>query len=408
MNTLEEKAIGSLIEIPEAFEFLFQPARYKVAYGGRGSAKSQSIARALLILAGCKRLRILCTREYQSSIADSVHFLLKDQIEQMSMTAFYTITKTSIVGLNGSTFVFKGLHHNILEIKSTESIDICWIEEAQSVSQASWDILIPTIRKNDSELWLSFNPIDENDPTYQGFVINPRPNSIIKKVNYDENPFFPETLKQEMEWCKGVDFDAYMHIWEGECAHISNAAIFKNRVRIDAFETPYKIDRLFFGADFGFSNDPSTLIRSFIKDECLWIEYEAFGVGVEIDELPQLYDSIPGSRDWPIKADNARPETISYLRRKGFNISAAEKWTGCVEDGIAHLKGFKEIVIHDRCKHVQQEARLYSYKKDSKTGEILPIIVDKHNHGWDATRYSLDGYIMARGAGYNLVRAVTT
>ena len=408
MITEEAKDIGTVIDIPEAFSELFQKSRYKVFYGGRGSGKSESFARALLVMGGMRKLRVLCTREFQSSIADSVHYLLKDQIEQLGMSSFYVVTKTSIVGLNGTTFIFKGVHHNIQEIKSTEAIDRCWVEEAQSVSKESWEILIPTIRKEDSELWLSFNPMDENDPTYQGFVINPRPGSIIRKVNYDENPFFPETLRQEMEYCKAIDYDAYMHIWEGECAHISNAAIFKNRVRVDTFTCPDKIDRIFYGADWGFSNDPNTLIRYYIHDECLWIEYEAYGIGIEIDDIPEFYDRVPGSRQWPIKADSARPETISYVRRKGFNIQGAEKWEGCVEDGISHIKAFKEIVIHDRCKHTKEEARLYSYKVDPKTGDILPKIVDKHNHTWDAIRYGLDGYIQARGSGYNLIRAVNT
>ncbi len=283
-----------------------------------------------------------------------------------------------------------------------------WCEEAQRISAESWDILIPTIRKAGSEIWISFNPENDTDPTYQRFVLNPPPDAIVCKINYsDVLKFFPDVLRREMEYCKATDFEAYQHIWAGNCLKISTACIFGKRVRIDTFEAPHGA-RLFFGADFGFANDPSTLVRSFIDDNRLFIEYGQFGYGVEIDDLPQLYDAVPGSREWPIKGDNSRPETISYISRQGFNISAAEKWQGSVEDGIAHLKGFKEIVIHERCKEIQQEARLYAYKVDKVTGEVLPIIVDKHNHSWDALRYSLDGYIQRRGVDSNLIAAVNS
>jgi phage terminase large subunit len=154
---------------------------------------------------------------------------------------------------------------------------------------------------------------------------------------------------------------------------------------------------MLFGADWGFANDPTALVRSWMHDERLFIDFEAFGYKTEIDETPALFDRVPGARIWPIKGDPARPETISYMRRQGFNITGAEKWEGCVEDGITHLKGFRQIVIHERCKHMQDERRLYRYKVDPKTQEVLPLIVDKHNHGWDSVRYSLDGYIQRRG-----------
>ncbi|WP_042687239.1 PBSX family phage terminase large subunit, partial [Candidatus Glomeribacter gigasporarum] len=200
-----------------------------------------------------------------------------------------------------------------------------------------------------------------------------------------------------------IDPQAYDHIWEGHCRRLSDAVIFGQRVRVETFETPLDA-RFYFGADWGFANDPTALIRCFVQDECLYIDHEAFGYQVELDDLPKLFaggratdgrqfEGIPGARDWPIKADSARPETISYLQRQGFRIEAAAKWPGSVEDGIAHLKGFKHIVIHERCTQLRQEARLYSYKVDARTGDILPLIEDKHNHGWDAVRYSLDGYI---------------
>lgn len=377
------------------FKPLFKPKRYKTFHGGRGGAKSWGIARALVIMAASKRLRILCTREVQNSIKDSVHKLLKDQIEMLGLNPWFRITNESITSACGSEFLFKGLRFDPLGIKSTEGVDICWVEEAQSVSADSWDILIPTIRKESSEIWISFNPGEEIDPTYQRFVLNPPDDSITIEVNYYDNPYLPETLRKEMEYCKRVDYEAYEHVWLGKPKSISEAVIFKQRYRVEAFPDDLwqQADRLFFGADFGFANDPSTLIRMFMIDTRLYIEYEAYGVGVELDEMEQFYDSIPEVRRWPIKADNARPETISHIARKGFSIDAAAKWKGSVEDGVTYLKGFEEIIIHERCKHTADEFRLYSYKVDKKTNEILPVIVDAHNHCIDAIRYGLDGYI---------------
>ena len=377
------------------FKPLFQPKRYKTFHGGRGGAKSWAAARALVIMAASKKLRILCTREVQNSIKDSVHKLLKDQIEMLGLNPWFRITNESITSASGSEFLFKGLRFDPLGIKSTEGVDICWVEEAQSVSSDSWAILIPTIRKEGSEIWVTFNPGEESDPTYQRFIVTPPDDSITVEVNYYDNPYLPETLRKEMEYCKRVDYEAYEHIWLGKPKSISDSVIFRNRYRVEAFPDDLwqQADRLFFGAEFGFANDPSTLIRMFMIDTRLYIEYEAYGVGVELDEMPQFYDSIPEVRKWPVKGDNSRPETISYLARQGFSIDAAAKWNGSVEDGVTYLKGFEEIIIHERCKHTADEFRHYSYKVDKKTGDILPIIVDKFNHCIDAIRYGLDGYI---------------
>lgn len=377
------------------FKPLFQPKRYKTFHGGRGGAKSWAAARALVIMAASKKLRILCTREVQNSIKDSVHKLLKDQIEMLGLNPWFRITNESITSASGSEFLFKGLRFDPLGIKSTEGVDICWVEEAQSVSSDSWAILIPTIRKEGSEIWVTFNPGEEQDPTYQRFIVNPPDDSITVEVNYYDNPYLPDTLRKEMEYCKRIDYEAYEHIWLGKPKSISDSVIFRNRYRVEAFPDDLwlQADRLFFGADFGFANDPSTLIRMFMLGTRLYIEYEAYGVGVELDEMPQFYDSIPEVRKWPVKGDNSRPETISYLARQGFSIDAAAKWKGSVEDGVTYLKGFEEIIIHERCKHTADEFRHYSYKVDKKTGDILPIIVDKFNHCIDAIRYGLDGYI---------------
>jgi phage terminase large subunit len=220
-----------------------------------------------------------------------------------------------------------------------------------------------------------------------------------------------------MEGDKARDYHLYEHIWLGMPLKISKAVIFSGKYVVREFPDDLwkQADRLHFGADHGFAQDPATLIRFFPMEKHQWpgedkpkrrlfIEYEAYGVGVELDELPEFYDSVPGARDWPIKADCARPETNSHLARKAFAISGAEKWEGCVKDGITHIRGFDEIVIHPRCVKTAEEARLYSYKVDKTQvdqygqPQVLPIVVDKHNHCWDAIRYGLDGYIQRSGA----------
>jgi phage terminase large subunit len=380
----------SVVQIPDAFSQLFKPYRYKVFYGGRGGAKSWNFARALLVLGAQKPLRVLCTREFQNSIEDSVHRLLSDQIHTLGLDGFYAIKQREVVGANGTLFLFEGLHRNVHKVKSLEGIDICWVEEATKVTNESWEVLIPTIRKDGSEIWISFNPDQEEDPVYQRFVETPPPNSLVKKVGWRQNPYFPDTLKAELEWDRRVDNDKYQHIWEGNCRSFSEAQVFHGKWRIDVFTAPE--DAVFyFGADWGFSQDPTVLVRCFIHDERLWIDYEAYGVGVDIDKTPELFGRVPESDRYIITADSARPETISYMQQHGYpRMRRSQKGKGSVEDGITFLRSFKEIVIHERCKHAADEFKLYSYKRDRLTGDILTDIEDKHNHCIDALRYAVE------------------
>lgn len=388
----------------DPFAELYEPHRYKVFYGGRGSGKSWAVARALIAIADYGKARILCCREVQNSIRDSSYQTLKDMAERMGLANCFTFKDAEIVhNGTGSRFIFSGLLRNENSIRSKEGIDICWIEEASSVSQRSWDVLTPTIRKPGSELWLTFNPLTVDDPT-NVFLENPPPNALVRKVNYADNPYFPEVLREQMEWDKQNDFEKYLHVWEGYPLTISDAQVFKGRFVVEPIPDDLwkKADRLFFGADFGFARDPSTLVRCFIYENRLYIDYEAYGVGVEIDELPQLYRSVPGSDQWPIKGDSARPETISYLRRHGYNIDGAEKWPDSIEEGINFIKSFDKVVIDPRCKHTADEFRLYSYKTDRLTDEVLPVILDKNNHTIDALRYAMVDYIKARGYGFKI------
>jgi phage terminase large subunit len=363
-------------------------------YGGRGGGKSWTVAQILLIRASKKKLLILCTREVQNTIKDSVHKLLSDTIDRLGLSPYYWIGKDTILGKNGSKFIFRGLKHNIQEIKSTEGVDICWTEEAQKVSRESWDVLIPTIRKEGSQFFITFNPDQENSPVYQDFVVNKMFGSKVVKINWNHNQMFPDALMEQMLWDKKYNYEKYLHIWEGNVKTISDDCIFKGHFTVEDFKTPEDV-HFIYGADWGFSVDPTVLVRAFVKDDTLWVDQEAWGVGVDLDEISQLFDSVPGSREHKIVADNSRPDTISYLNKQKWIIKPSKKGKDSIEDGIEYIKSFKNVVIHTRCKNAKYEFENYKYKRDRQTEEILPIILDKDNHIIDALRYALED--MRRG-----------
>ena len=370
--------------------FVAENVRYRGAYGGRGSAKTRTFALMTAIKgyqfaeAGVSGV-ILCAREFMNSLADSSMEEVKQAIRSVDWLAdYYDIGQNYIRTKNGLvSYVFCGLRHNLDSIKSKARILLCWVDEAENVSEIAWRKLTPTVRETNSEIWVTWNPETEGSPTDVRFRQNPPDNAIIVEMNYNDNPFFPDVLEQErLNDLARLDYASYAWIWDGAYLENSDKQVLSGRYVVEEFDDNLhkQADRLLFGADFGFANDPNTLIRFFILDDCLYIEYEAYGVHVELDEMPQFYDSVPESRKWLIKGDSSRPETISHIKRQGFKISAAKKWQGSVEDGISHLRGFKKIIIHPRCKHTAEEARLYSYKTDRTTGEVLPIIEDKNNH----------------------------
>lgn len=381
------------ILIPQAFKELFEDHRYYVYYGGRGSAKSHSIARYLIIASLNQQLKIICTREIQSSILESVHALLKGLIYKYKLDKWFDVKLTEIMCYNGSQFIFKGLSHNIEAVKSTEGVDICWIEEADKVSQGSWDILLPTIRKPNSKFIISFNPTHDDDPVYQMFIIKKQPNSIVRKVNYSDNPHFPDVLMQELLHLRGTDYERYLHVWEGELRTVSDAQIFKGKFVVKEFSSD-GVEAFYHGMDFGFANDPSVIIRCFIKENDLYIDNEGYGHHIDIPDLSNLIKKVIYKQSYRIIADSARPETISFLKKYGhWNIVSTDKWQGSVEDGIEYLKGFKKIYIHPRCPKTIDEFKRYSFKIDKRTNEILPIVVDDHNHCIDALRYAINNLI---------------
>lgn len=386
-------------DFPEKLEFLFEPRRYKVCHGGRGSGKSWGFARALLIKAMEGKTRILCTREVQKSIKDSVHRLLSDQIQEMGLGEYFEILQTEIRAKNGSQFLFAGLANTTAEsIKSFEGCNTCWVEEAQTVSDRSWEILIPTIRAPGSEIWVTFNPAEETDPTYQRFVVNPPPDASVVRLNWYDNLWFPEELKKEKDYLYSVDPEAAEHVWGGCTRKMSDAQVLRGRYRVESFEPdPALWSGPYQGADWGFAVDPSVLARVWVWERKLYVEWEAYGMGVDIIDTPALFDMIPNARDYVTRADSARPETISHMIREGWKrMERAYKWGGSVLDGVDHLRAYESIVIHPRCIHAAEEARLWSFKTDKLSGDVLPELIDKHNHCWDAIRYALEPVILGK------------
>lgn len=384
------------IKTPRVFKPLLKDSRYKGAHGGRGSGKSHFFAESLvercLLHPGT---RWACIREVQKSLEQSVKRLLEDKIGSMGVESLFGIKQFEIETPGGGLIIFQGMqNHTADSIKSLEGFDGAWVEEAQSLSQRSLDLLRPTIRKPGSELWFSWNPNLETDPVdnlLRGE--NPPPDAIVVQANYRDNPWLPDVLKQELDYDQKRDPDKFAHVWLGEYQRNSEARVFRNWT-VEEFESPkgatYRL-----GADWGFSVDPSVLVRCYLDGRRLYVDYEAYMVGCEIDNLPNLFDRVPESRKWFITADSARPETISYMQRHGFpRVNKAIKGAKSLEEGVEFLKSF-DIVVHPRCQHTIDELTLYCYDTDPLTGEVLPKLKDKDNHVIDALRYALEGARLA-------------
>lgn len=380
----------SPVNPPKIFKPLWQTKRYKGAYGGRGSGKSHAFAELLVVKATTtKGFRAACVREVQKSLKNSVKLLVEDKIKSLGVSHLFQVLEAEIKTPGGGTIMFQGMqNHTADSIKSLEGFDVAWVEEAQSLSQRSLDLLRPTIRKPGSELWFSWNP---NKPTDPVDVLlrgeNPPQDSVVIEVNYDSNNYLPAELKADLEDDRQRDPDKFMHVWGGAYSLNSEARVFRNW-KIEEFDTPTDaIHR--FGADWGFAIDPTVLVRCHIDGRKLYVDYEVSQVGCEIDKTPALFDKIADSRKFLIRADSARPETVSYMKRAGFKIIGALKGAGSIEDGVEFLRSF-DIIVHPRCKTVAEELTLYAYKVDPHTADILPFLDDKNNHTIDALRYALE------------------
>jgi phage terminase large subunit len=377
-------------------------ADFQIYYGGRAGAKSWAIARALILRATESCLRIVCAREFQNSISDSVMKLLEDQIQIMGLGKEFSVLKTTIYNkTTGSQFIFKGLAKaNIQGLKSLEGCDICWVEEAQVVSENSWAILTPTIRKPGSQIIISLNPELIEDPTSQRFLINTPPGAYKVQISYLDNIYCSEKTIRDAEWCKVTDLDAYKHVWLGEFRKASDAQILKGKFLVERFEPDHTWFGPYYGVDFGFSVDPMAVVECWIANRKLYVRRESVRVGVEVEDMEAHLLKIPGIKKHLIRADIARPELISYLQQKGFQIKECLKWKGFIEDGITFLRSFEQIIIHPSCENTQFEAKYYSYKIDKMTGLVTTDIVDNHNHCVDAIRYAIEPIITKKFINY--------
>lgn len=422
---LKEKAIKALRQSTEKLQPLLKPARFKALHGGRGSGKSHRFAElVVLAMLEAPETRVVCIREIQQSIRLSVYQLIVDKINAYHVGSFFNLQRDSILTPQGGKIEFKGMqNHTADSIKSLEGFDIAWAEEAQNLSLNSLTLLKPTMRKRNcklwygepkhsSELWFSWNPKFANDPVDDFFRCNsdnsknatPPDNAIVIEVNYTDNPYLYQTeddpLLIEAEYDKRRDPDKYAHVWLGSYLTVSEAQVFKNW-KVQDFKHPSDA-RFLFGADWGFSKDPTTLVRFWIgkqngylpkadpDGDTLFIDYEAYKVGCTIEQTPALFKTIPESDKWPIRADSARPETIDYMQRNGFpKMVHSTKGKNSVEEGIEFIKNYN-VVIHPRCEKTILEFTHYSYKTDPKTEEILPKLKDDHNHIIDPIRYGLE------------------
>jgi phage terminase large subunit len=369
------------IIIPRAFADLRKPKRYKVYYGGRGGAKSHNIARTLLVMAMEKPLRIVCAREIQKSIKDSVHRLLSDLIRQYDLTYFYTIQETSIKGRNGSEFIFRGLKHNTTDLKSLEGADICWIEEAENVSNNSYELLIPTIRKDNSEIWIAFNPKNPTDPTYVRFVKNADADTLVRKVSYKDNPFFPDVLEKERKKLERDDPEAYAHIWMGEFDTRRSGAIFakqlsKAREEGRIARVPYDpSSEVFTAHDLGFGDAYAIWWLQFVGRELRWLEYYE-NSGEQLDHYAKVIKDKPYNY---MKDGHFLPHDGAHGNIRGDSVAKQ-----LASMGIQNQVLTRETDINPGIELLRQTIA-YSVFDDKKCADGLHAL-ENYGYDWDEDR----------------------
>jgi phage terminase large subunit len=375
---------------------LFAKARHKALFGGRGAQKSWAIATYLLIQAGQSRKRIICARQFQNSIRDSSKELIERRIRDLELSEQYDVTGQIIRHIGtGAEFLFLGLERNVESIRSLEGADIVWIEEARTISAKSMEILLPTVRNPNSELIWSWNPELPTDPVDAYFRKGePPPDAIVTKVSWADNPYFDDTaLPAEMARLRQNNYERYRHVWEGEYDISYQSKVF-TRVVVGRPDVPPDAAPLF-GLDFGFSIDPTVIVKVYHLPATgqLYVAAEAGG-RVPTDQLPDMLASIVHDPGDLVRADSARPETIDYLQKRGFGVRPARKGPGSIRDGIAFLQSF-ELVLDPDCEKMREELRCYSWPVDRLTGQVIAGVnpIDAHNHYADALRYAVSDLI---------------
>ena len=389
------------VDFPEKLGFLFEPSRYKVAYGGRGSAKSWSFARALLVKGKSKKHRILCAREVQKSIKDSVHKLLSDQIQVMGMGDFYEVIENAIRGKNGTEFAFAGLaSHTVESIKSFEGVDIVWVEEAQVVTKRSWDVLIPTIRKDDSEIWVSYNPELDTDETHQRFAINPPPDALIAKVNWDDNPWFPPVLEKERQHCKLTNPKDYANIWEGECKPAVSGAIYYDEISLSQEEgrvcnVPYdptlKVHVVF---DLGWNDAMAISLVQKHASELRLIEYYEDShktldhYSAWLREKNMNWGKMYLPHDGRTRDFKTGKSAEEIMQAFGWDVAITPNMG--VEDGLRLTRMTFNRIYFDKnkCERLIQCAKRYRRSINQQTQEPGAPLHDEWSHGADNLRYT--------------------
>ena len=397
------------IQLPPKLVPMFAAPRgsvqYRAPFGGRGSAKSFSCALMASVFGYAEPLRILCTREFQASIKESFHAELKAAIGSYPwLEAHYDVGVDYLRGANGTEFIFRGLRQSTNSIKSLAKIDLTIVEEAEDVPETSWLALEATVfRQPGSELWPIWNPRLDCSPVDMRMRKNPPANAIVTEINHSDNPFFPaglDTLRRREQ--QRLDPATYAHIWEGAYLTNSDAQVMSGKWRSAEFDPKPEWDGPYQGGDFGYAQDPTAAIRCYIPGDVLYVSHESGGRTIELDAIAdRVRTEIPEFERYVSRWDSASPGSISIVARSGVPLAeGAPKGPGSVDDGIRFLRSFREIVIHPRCVNTIKEFRLYSYKVDRLTGDILPVLVDANNHWIDSLRYAVSPLI--KGPGYNL------
>lgn len=404
----EQQGLDLELLTPHWFEDYLHAARYKGLHGGRGSAKSHQFAELAVEEAICiSDYRLVCIREVQKSLKHSVKALLEHKIAKFRAAANFTIRDTHIETRRGGLIIFQGMqNHTADSIKSLEGFDRAWVEEAQTLSQTSWDLLRPTIRKPGSEIWASWNPRLPTEPVDKFFrtMGEDRPGKVLcKQINYLDNPFFPEELRLEMEYDKRRDPDKYTHVWMGGYQRNSEAMVFRPkrddgtgcwRVGEEGEFTDKLIGHLPIaqGADWGFSTDPNVGVRCRIDGENrkLYITNEVYGHAIAIEDTPAFFSQIPGFSEHRTIADCARPETIDHMNKHGHPLMMpAKKGKDSVIEGIEFIKSY-DVIIHPDCIHTVYEFQYYCYEIDKTTGLVTSKLAQTKNHVIDSVRYAVE------------------
>jgi phage terminase large subunit len=385
---------------PEPFKILFEPKRYKVMFGGRGGGRSWSCARALLIFGVNKPIRVLCARELQNSIAESVHQVLSDQIAALGFADFYTIQRDRIFGDNGTVFTFEGIRNNVNKIKSYEGIDYCWVEEANKVSANSWEVLIPTIRKDNSEIWITFNPELEEDYTFKRFVKNADPDSmVVIKTTWRDNQFFPDVLRKERDALKALDYDKYLNVWEGFCLQILEGAVYAKEMRrvqeedricrvpwdrswpVDTFWDLGRADAtaVWFAQRVAMQYRILAYYENTLEDITHYIR--------ELQRRPYTYGTCWLPHDARARQLGTKRSIQEVVRQAGFKVQIVPRLN--LSDGINAVRMILPNCWFDEanCEDGLYALRHYRYKVDSNGEFSREPLHDKSSDGADAFRY---------------------